>query len=136
MIKAKVGKNSTPSQTKEKVGGRKKGTPNKDTTWIFELCQKHDFDPLEVLILVAKNEWQALGYSEGTIESIGYQGSVSVEPLISIKDRIDASKTLVGFMYPKRKSVEIKDESGNAIKPIVLSYSEESLKKAANDEPS
>lgn len=103
----KVEKSSTTSQKK---GGREKGTPNKKTEWIFELCQKNNFDPIQALIDVAKNNWEALGYSGPEIEKQGFQGVMVLEPVISMDHRIDAMKTLTSYMYPKRKAVEISNE--------------------------
>lgn len=119
---------------KEKTGGRKKGTPNKSTEWIFELCQKHNFDPIETLIHIAKCDFVALGYETNTIEKFTKSGDMYLDDRITIDHRLNAANSLTGYMYPKRKAIEIKDTSGNEIKPIVLAYSEESLKKAANEE--
>jgi hypothetical protein len=110
-----------------KVAGRVKGTPNRKTDHIFEMCEKHGFDPIEGLVLFAKMDWQALGYDGLKEERIGMAGMPVEEYVISVNDRINCMKTLVGFMYPKRKSVEFKsDDDTKGI--FKLMYSNESLK--------
>lgn len=122
------------SHKRGRKGGRQPGTPNKDTQHIVELCKRLKCDPVKILVLVANNDWKALGYESATIERMGFQGMPILEPIIELDHRIDAAKTLVNFIYPKRKAIEIKDDSGNTIKPIVLAYSAEGLKKASNGE--
>jgi hypothetical protein len=129
-METKIVKNSAGRK-----GGRQKGTPNKDTTYLVELCEKLNCDPAEILILIAKGDWQSLGYETPMIEKFGVGGVKIIEHVIQLDHRVDAAKTLMGFIYPKRKSVEIKDDTSSGIKPIVLAYSEEALKKAALDEP-
>lgn len=104
------------STIKKKTGGRVKGTPNKSTEYIFDLCKKNNFDPIEALIHVAKNNWEKLGYSSPEIEKQGFQGIVTYEPVVSMDHRIDAMKTLVSYMYPKRKAIEhsLSDNEKNA----------------------
>lgn len=66
----------------KKVAGRAKGTPNKSSLPIAELCAKHNCSPVEVLIRLALND---------------------NEP-----DRqLAAAKELCQYLYPKRKAVEL-----------------------------
>lgn len=134
-MSTKVAENSLPPLKSKRRGGRAKGTPNKDTQHIVDVCAKHNFDPVEVLVFIAMNDWQSLGYDSPEQEKLGSGGIKIFEDRIKVESRADAAKTLMNFIYPKRKSVEFKDELSSSIKPIVLAYSEESLKKAAsNDE--
>ena len=121
----KVEKNSDKRQKK---GGRQKGTPNKSTEHIFKLCEKHDFDPVEVLILLAKKDWEGLGYSREFIERQGFQGHVIEEPVISTDHALDATKTLVAYMYPKRKAIEITNDDKNT-GVIFMAYDPKNMKK-------
>jgi len=120
------------SSTTRNHGGRKKGTPNKSTDYIFDLCEKNNFDPIQALIWVAQNNWKSLGYRDSHIEKQGFQGVVTSEPIISVDHRIDAMKSLTGYMYPKRKAIEMTMDK-NSVQPIILAYSKESVKDAAQD---
>lgn len=117
------------SDKRPKFGGRQKGTPNKSTDYIFELCAKHDFDPIEILILTAKNDWRALGFESPTITKFGFQGAVVEEPVITVDHALEATKTLVSYMYPKRKAIEVTSDSEKPT-AIVLAYNQQSLKEA------
>lgn len=125
MSKVKVDKNNT---THKKHHGRQKGTPNKSTEHIFNLCAKHNFDPVEVLILLAKKDWQALGYENEYLEKQGFQGVVTYEPMITTDHSIDATKTLVSYMFPKRKAIEITNEDKNS-GVIFMAYDRNNIKK-------
>lgn len=127
----KVAKNSTHNRGRQ--GGRQKGTPNKDTNHLLERCKALKCDPVDIMIHIAKGDWKALGYESGEITKMS-MGSTYFEDRIQLSDRSDAANTLMNFIYPKRKAIEIKDDSGNTIKPIVLAYSAEGLKKASNGE--
>lgn len=112
----KVEKSSTLNHealVKTKVGGRVKGTPNKKTEWIFELCEKLEFDPVETLIYIAKGDWQKLGYKSEVLIKSGFQGAITEELVVSMDHRTDAAKHLMKFMYPTRKAVDINTESEN-----------------------
>lgn len=115
------------SDTKRKVGGSRKGIPNKDTTYLMELLSKHNFDPAELLILVAKGDYKALGYDRPTYTKQGYQGIEMEEYHITMDHRIDASKTLTAHVYPKRKAVEITNTDPNS-GVIMMSYNPLALK--------
>lgn len=128
MAQSKVEKTST---THQKTGGRQKGTPNKSTEHIFNICKKHNIDPVEQMVLILKNDYQGLGYESPVITKQGFQGALIEEQVITLKDRLEAGKILIGYMYPKRKAIEHTVEQGST--GIVLSYSEESLKKAASE---
>lgn len=120
----------TKQKIKKKTGGRTKGTPNKKTEDFFERCAQQGHDPILFNILVAKNDWQALGYESGTVTVFTKSGDSYEQDRISIADRISANNKLLDFMYPKRKAVEhsVSDESRP---PIVLAYSDSGLKRAA-----
>lgn len=126
MAEAKV-KNNTDKR--KRLAGRQKGTPNKSTEYIFDLCQKHDFDPIEILIYVAQADWESLGYPNPTIEKMGFQGNLVEELVISTEHRMDATKTLVSYMYPKRKAIEVKNTDPQS-STITLNYNPLTLKES------
>lgn len=59
--------------------GRKKGTPNKSSLPIEEVCRFHNCNPLEALIECMKDPEQ----------------------------RFNAAKELMQYLYPKRKALEV-----------------------------
>jgi hypothetical protein len=127
MDSTKVQKTGT---MRKKHGGRQKGTPNKSTEYLFELCKQNDFDPIQGLIWVAQNDWKSLGYDTGEIERQGFQGIVVTESVISLEHRVDAMKTLTAYMYPKRKAIEMSVDK-DSVPTVVLAYSKEGVKDAA-----
>jgi hypothetical protein len=69
--------------------GRPKGSPNARTQDLFDITEKLDCNPFEVLILFAKGDIEALGVSE-----------------ISPDLRLRAAKDACDYLFPKRKAVE------------------------------
>jgi hypothetical protein len=69
-----------------KTGGRKKGTPNKASMPIAEICEKLGCNPAEVLIEFCSHK----------------------NPIY----RLQASKELANYLYPKRKAIEHSGEIG------------------------
>lgn len=77
-----------------KIGGRKKGTVNLRTKLgpnAQEIAESMGFNPFEVLLYVAANNWQALGYDT---------------PCITIAERIVAAAKACEYLYPKIKAVQ------------------------------
>lgn len=106
---------------KHPLSGRKKGTPNKNTQDIMELCDKLGCNPIEIMARFAINDWEGLGYdSPDTI--VGY--SKTAQPLkqqrITEKMRLDAACELASYIVPKRKAVEHTGKDGGAIQVETL----------------
>lgn len=80
----------------QKTGGRQKGTPNKDTLALFEICEKHGVDVFEGMVLCAT------------------QISDPIE-------KFDCLAQLAQYLYPKRKSVEI-GSGDNGIKLVIEDF--------------
>lgn len=102
---------------KPEGSGRQKGTPNKRTFNAQKIAQELDFDPLEFLVMVVKNDWKGLGFKSAYKTSTsGKKGEkkVTKTPHITFHMRLDAAKELIQYVYPKLRSVEIdttKDET-------------------------
>lgn len=94
-----------------KSGGRVRGVVNKRTQLAIDICNKHDFDPLEFLVLVAKGDATKIGYSSNTAIKIGKGGVVIEEDVITMNHRIDAARLICNKTHPDIKSVEIKGDS-------------------------
>jgi hypothetical protein len=87
-----------PGSPKTPGSGRKKGTPNKKTGEVAQLFQRLNSDPLEVLALMAKGDWAALGYKKPP-------------PMkLALELRFWAAKEGAQYLHPKRKAIEVKAE--------------------------
>lgn len=100
-----------------KYGGRKKGTPNKSTMTVAELCEKMGLNVIENLIHFAKGDHDALGYPEKVVRP-GFGGVEIEEYTITPEERYKANLDLAKFIYPTRKAVEHKvdEETSKAFK--------------------
>ncbi len=96
---------------KPQNSGRKKGTLNRRTYDARQLAESLDLDPLALLLNIAKGDWKALGYTEGTITKVN-MGIAYEESLISLENRLSAAKEAIKFLYPQLKSVEISGKDG------------------------
>lgn len=72
-----------------KTGGRKKGTPNRASLPVTEICQTNGCSPIEVLIEFCKSKNPQL--------------------------RFQAAKELCQYLHPKRKAIELSGEIKNPI---------------------
>lgn len=73
-------------------GGRRKGSPNKRTVLLIEKAAYLKVDPFEILLLVAKGDWQGLGYEFNPI---------------TLGDRLAAATQACQYLYPKRKAIDV-----------------------------
>lgn len=120
------------TETKTKTGGRVKGTPNKKTRDLFEIAERLDCNPFEVLLHFAKGDYKALGLdpkastnenmqdiinnaiegfvdegrTEKEIEEIEKAFLNPISPELMQKSAKDACE----YLFPKRKAIEIKDD--------------------------
>lgn len=89
-----------------KTGGRSAGTPNKRSLEARQRIEELGFDPIEGLVLIARGDWEKLGYKSETYfkptgESSGYE-----EHFISPEMRLSATKELCAYSFPKLKAIE------------------------------
>lgn len=103
-----------------KTGGREKGSINKKTQQAIDICNKHNFDALEFLVLVAKGDATKLGYTSNTAIKMGKGGVVVEEDVITMNHRIDAARQVCNKTYPDIKSVEVKGDSDSD--PIQITH--------------
>lgn len=106
--------------TGKKHGGRVKGTPNKATQSLLEIAEKHDCNPFEVLILFAKGDFETLGLPERTFKQFGE--NVSEELTISPELRQKSAKDACEYLFPKRKSVEVRTDFSQKSDAELLSH--------------
>ena len=70
-----------------KTGGRKKGTPNKRTSLVERLLEKMEADP------------------------IGHMSRVMMDEGADARLRFDCARELAQYIAPKRKALEVREES-------------------------
>ncbi len=70
--------------------GRKKGTPNKKTQSLEDRVESLGIDPFAILLAFAGGDKEILGLDE-----------------IQAELRFKAAREVCGYLYPKRKSIEV-----------------------------
>ena len=108
------------------AGGRPKGSLNANTEHLQSLCNYYDFDPAEILIHIARNDWQALGYESPNTTKVTKEGAAIEVERIELSDRHDAAKNLMSYLFPKRRTVDLKSSDG--LTPLILAYNTETKK--------
>lgn len=86
-----------------KTGGRKKGTPNKETMSLFKRCERMEADPFKAMIKFVKDETSKYHY--------------------------EACKELLPYLYPKRSaiSVDIDPELAQSAEEILKATKEDKI---------
>jgi len=112
--------------------GRKKGTLNRKTKELQDKCDELGVDPFEVLLLMTKGDWKALGYESKTrLVSASEHGDI-YEDTIPPKLRADCAKEVCNYLLPKRKAVEHTGKLDLGLQAIVedlATKTEEELKQ-------
>ncbi len=101
----------------QRIGGRQKGTPNKKTVQLKERAQRLGFDPFEMLLRVAKGDWQGL----------------ELDGPISIELRVRAACEACKYLYPQRKAIEVSDERDPNLNRPYKNLSNEELEAGIRD---
>lgn len=111
----------------KKLGGRTKGTPNKKTELLLDKCNELDVDPFEILLLFAKGDWKALGYDGAQkVINVTKNGDEILGDVISPEIRSRCAKEACEYIHPKRKAVELSNDSEKGFVIVVKDY--ESIK--------
>lgn len=112
-----------------KYGGRSKGTPNRSSMTVAELCESMGVNVIQNMIYFAEGDWKALGYASETVIKPGFAG-IEIEELTIPQDlRYKANADLLKYIAPQRKSIEHKVDSDTS-KAITFNYIE-----PKNDKP-
>lgn len=101
--------------------GRPKGSKGKIQMQARELAQQMGVDPLEILLLFASEDWEALGYEEAFEVRYLKDGSQRNMPVIPPQMRLDAAKEATKYIYPTQKAVEFTGENAG-FRVIVEDY--------------
>lgn len=101
--------------------GRKRGTPNKDTSEVAKIVDEYEFSPIEVMIGMAAGDVVSLGYMTrdeyeregrdnphtGKYEKSGHELALEYIPA---ELRAQCAYKLAELLYPKRKALELSGE--------------------------
>ena len=87
--------------------GRKKGTPNKITSSLIEILEKANYCPAAEILKILQNP----------------------KALMSTSDKVRFNLELMSYIYPKRKAIEVKQETSGKIQFV----SKDALNEAKND---
>jgi len=123
-----MGKKPGPKKG-QRFGGRKKGTPNRDTQTLAEKAKEIGADPFETLILFAKGDWSALGYDSEYQIKVTKGGETVNEFTISPELRKSAASDACQYLYPKRKALEVTGAEGQPLSFVQL------VKECSGDDP-
>jgi CMP-2-keto-3-deoxyoctulosonic acid synthetase len=91
-------------KTRPEGAGRKRGTPNKQTKMLMDICEEEGIDPFRAMIKAASR-------------------------ISHPKDQVDAYEKICQYIYPKRKAIE---HTAN-VDPALLEAAE-SLSQLSEDE--
>jgi hypothetical protein len=89
---------------------RRKGSRNRNSAPVLAKAQELGIDPWEILLYFAAGDWKALGYEAEKIQHINQYGvkeEYTIDPAVRAKCAAEASQ----YLYPKRRALEIKEES-------------------------
>ncbi len=86
--------------------GRALGSKNRRTQMIEEIVEKIGIDPFEILMLMAKGDWQGLGYDSEVYVMENAQGSTKIGYTISPEMRLQAAKEASAYLYAKKKETD------------------------------
>lgn len=89
-----------------KTGGRQKGTPNKTTETLKEIVERIGIDPFEVLVRLAAEDWQGLGYPARTRTTFTAAGIEVEEFVISPELRGKCAADACKYIHAQRKAIE------------------------------
>lgn len=93
---------------------RPKGTPNKDVEPLKAIAKQLKVDPFQVLLLITKADWKALGYPGPTETKYTARGEAYESEIITLDQRRAAASDACQYLYPKRKAIEINEHKLDA----------------------
>ena len=82
-----------PGDKRPEGAGRKKGQPNKKTLALVELLEAAAYCPVEKILSILKNP----------------------KAYLSDSDKVRFNLELMSYLYPKRKAIEVRQESSGKI---------------------
>lgn len=90
----------------------------------MELADELGVNPIEILLLIAKGDWEALGYTSPTTHKVTQNGDIVEVDRIPLEERSKAAAACAPYLYAKRTAISIKDEREKNTGPaLVINYS-------------
>lgn len=100
------------TKTGEKTGGRRKGTPNKDSVPLAERAAALGIDPFEILLHFAAGNYKELGYAEERIVVGINEWGTWEKYTIDHAVRQKAAAEACSYLFPKKKAIEHSSPDG------------------------
>lgn len=85
------------------------------------MAHKMGCSPFKILCHIAMGDWKSLGYKEEKTNFQTKSGMVYAER-ITMDHRLQAATQAAGYLYPKRKSVEIRSTSEETESKLVINF--------------
>lgn len=82
-----------------KYGGRAKGTPNKSTQNLLDICEQEGIEPFRAMLRAFKD----------------------IEDPVR---QVDALEKICQYLYPKRKAIELSTDEDSGFQIIIKDYSD------------
>lgn len=106
----------------QKIGGRSKGVPNKDSLGLEERAHARGVDIFQVALDFVTGNYKALGYENECYFMEKPDGAVKMGYTITPEMRLKACEFLMKYVYPQKKALEIAGAT-EGIKIIIEDYS-------------
>lgn len=106
----------------KKIGGRTKGSTNKDPLALEARAKARGCDVFDIALDFATGNFKALGYDAEVYHVEKPDGSVKMGYVITPEMRLKATMELMKYIYPAKKAIEISG-GGEPITIRVLDYS-------------
>ena len=99
----------------------RKNIPNKPKPNPYEIAEKLDCDPFQVLVWFIKADWKSLGYESANETKYTSKGEMYEAERLTPELRLSAAKDAVKYLYAQHKAVEHSIEEGTKLlAPIIL----------------
>jgi hypothetical protein len=82
---------------KPEKSGRKKGTPNKETQDLFAICEKHNVNVFESMVILAVQE-------------------------VDINKKFERLTKIAPYLYAQRKAVELSNDEEKGFKIVIEDF--------------
>jgi hypothetical protein len=101
--------------------GRPKGSVNKDPLALEERALAAGVDIFAIALQFAVADWEGLGYENEVYHKETPAGEVKMGYVISPEMRLRAVETLMKYVYPQKKALEVSGGE-NALKIVIEDY--------------
>mgnify|MGYP003647728377 CR=1 FL=1 len=110
---------NSKSEKPQRQGGRKKGTPNKKTLDLVSKLQQADFCPVrQLLTIIEREEGYRAEFLTLNSRRDGERRKAISKLMMGTGEYSNLVLRMFDYIYPKRKSVEFKQETSGKIEFI------------------